>query len=226
MDLPRNGMTLVGSGSMGGRTPGDLLAMTLTPSAAKTRAESVVANVADWATSKRTGPKAKAPRSQSVDPANRRHEPAPKLSVSNVAAARCRDVPRLTVQIAETSLRSPGQPNNMWADQRRPARNGANRKYRKATRGRTVPQALAGQSIPDLKTFVRTDMISNPWGIDLQPNTSEPKKVGGKGGNTESPSNTIPCVVCPEGTVSQENGGASRQGQRKLREWRKSREPR
>src|SRR5258708_25151845 len=78
------------AGSAPGRTP--------ERETGKIRSEAVVENVAVWATSRCTGPTAKPRDNQLTNPVDRRHEPAPKLSVADVAysPSRClRRSPRL-----------------------------------------------------------------------------------------------------------------------------------
>jgi hypothetical protein len=89
----------------------------------KIQPESVVANVAVWATSQRTDPKAKALGHQSVDPVDRRHATAPKLSTADVAylPSRClqRQDPTATCLAEIAEIAEISKSSMKWASERR-----------------------------------------------------------------------------------------------------------
>jgi hypothetical protein len=124
------------------------------------------------------------------------------------ASERCREIPRLPAQTAET-LRRPdatpacGQPINMWrttAGLLERAKTGITEKRLESA---GCHKALRNGPSSHARRFARTDINSNPWWIDPRSNTNEPRNLGGKAGNAETPADTIACVVRPSQEAAQ-----------------------
>ena len=118
------------------------------------------------------------------------------------ASAPGHDVPLLIAQIAEISPGPAGQPINMWRSHSGRLENAITEITEKRLESTRSHNALRVSRLPTARRLARTDVNSNPWWIDLQPNTNEPKTATEI---TELPKflvDTIGCVVRSGSAVS------------------------